>query len=89
MSSGHTPKQEEDEQRRMNLIVDASCNSDSVKQSIFMVFHSIMALFAIYLSWKCNGEKFDLVSFLTAIFVPYLYVIYILATRGTCNNPNK
>jgi hypothetical protein len=88
MTSHNTPKQEEDEQHQtqMNLLVDASCNSDSVKQSIFMVFHSIMALFAIYLSWKCNGEKFDLVSFLIAIFVPYLYVIYILATKGTCSN---
>ena len=87
MSSHKTPKQENNEhnQNQKNLIVNASCNNDSVKQSIFMVFHSIMALFALYLSWKCNGEQFNLVSFLIALFVPYLYIIYILATQGTCS----
>ena len=90
MTSHNTPKQENDKrnQTQMNLLVDTSCNNDSVKHSIFMVFHSIMALFAIYLSWKCNGQQFDLVSFLIAIFCPYLYVIYILATKGTCSVKN-
>ena len=42
-----------------------------------------MALIAIYLSWKCN-KGFDLLSFLIAIIFPYIYLIYIFATRGTC-----
>ena len=52
-----------------------------------MVFHTMMALFAIYLSWKCNNGKFDVVSFLIAILCPHIYVVYILATRGVCENP--
>ena len=50
---------------------------------IFYIFHVIMALIAIYLSWKCN-KGFDLLSFLIAIIFPYIYLIYIFATRGTC-----
>lgn len=78
---------DDNDQYQVNIGVDASCNSDGVKQSIYMVFHSLMALFAIYLSWKCNNEQFDLSSFIIAILCPQLYVIYILATRGVCSNP--
>ena len=50
---------------------------------IYSVFHTIMSLVAIYLSFRCNNG-FDLGSFLLACCCPYLYIIYILATRGTC-----
>ena len=80
-------QQNDDRQCQDNVVVDLSCNSDSVKQSIYMVFHTLMAMFAIYLSWKCNSGQFDIVGFLIAIFCPYLYIIYTLATRGTCDNP--
>lgn len=50
---------------------------------IYSTFHSIMALIAIYLSFKCN-KGFDLGSFMLACCCPYIYIIYTLATKGTC-----
>ena len=59
--------------------------NDSTGKYIYIIFHIIMAFVAIFLSWKCNNGKFDLLSFLIALFFPYIYIIYILATRGTCD----
>ena len=50
---------------------------------IYSTFHSIMSIIAIYLSFKCN-KGFDLGSFMLACCCPYIYIIYILATKGTC-----
>lgn len=50
---------------------------------IYSIFHLIMSLVAIYLSFKCNNG-FNFGSFIFAICVPYIYIIYILATNGTC-----
>jgi hypothetical protein len=58
---------------------------DNTGKYIYMIFHIIMAFIAIYLSWKCNNGNFDILSFLIALFFPYVYIIYILATRGTCD----
>ena len=53
----------------------------------FSVFHSIITLVAIYLTFRCNG-KFHFGSFLVALLFPYIYIIYILATKGICSNTN-
>ena len=58
---------------------------DSTGKYIYTIFHIIMAFVAIFLSWKCNGGRFDLLTFLIALFFPYIYITYILATRGTCD----
>jgi len=50
---------------------------------IYSVFHLIMSLIAIYLSFKCN-DGFNFGSFLVAFCCPYIYIIYVLATKGTC-----
>lgn len=50
---------------------------------IYSVFHTIMSLVAIYLTFRCN-KGFQLGPFLVACCCPYLYIVYILATRGTC-----
>lgn len=50
---------------------------------IYSVFHLIMSLVAIYLSFKCN-KGFDMGSFIVAFCCPYIYIIYVLATKGTC-----
>ena len=47
--------------------------------SIYSIFHSILAFFAIYLSFKCNGG-FSFGGFFMAIFFPYIYIIYKYAT---------
>lgn len=51
--------------------------------SLYMVTHIIISFFAIYLSWRCNNG-FDLLSFTVALFCPYIYIIWALATRGGC-----
>lgn len=51
--------------------------------SLYMVTHLIISFFAIYLSWRCN-KKFKLLPFLAALLCPYLYIIWVLATRGGC-----
>ncbi len=50
---------------------------------IYSVFHLIMSLVAIYLSFKCN-KGFDMGSFIVAFCCPYIYIIFVLATKGTC-----
>ena len=55
----------------------AKCDSTVyvVKSTIYSIFHTLMAFFACYLSYKCNGG-FHTSSFLLAIFFPYIYIIY-------------
>lgn len=50
---------------------------------IYSVFHTILTLIAIYLSFRCNNG-FNLGPFLVAILCPYVYIIYTLSTKGTC-----
>ena len=56
---------------------------NQIAYTMYSIFHIIMALIAIYLSWKCN-KGFDLSSFIIALIFPYLYLMYIFATNGTC-----
>lgn len=53
----------------------------------YSIIHLIAFLFALYLSFKCHGGKFDFWSFIVAFFCPWIYIIYILASRGGfCGN---
>jgi hypothetical protein len=52
---------------------------------IYSIFHIIMTLIAVYLTHKCN-QKFELTHLIVAIFFPYIYIIYIISTKGTCEN---
>jgi len=49
------------------------------------IIHSIFLLIAIYFSFKRNNG-FDLGSFLIAIIVPEIYVVYVLATTPNINS---
>jgi len=51
--------------------------SDS-SRSIYSVFHMIISLFALYLSFKCNNGV-DFGSILMACICPYIYIIYKFA----------
>lgn len=59
------------------------CTDSNNGRYIYSVFHTMMTLVAIYLSFRCN-KGFEIGPFLVAILCPYLYIIYILATKGTC-----
>jgi hypothetical protein len=67
----------------------AKCDSSPyiIKSAIYGIFHTLMAFVAVYLSYKCNNNSFNTGSFLLALFFPYMYIMYILATRGTCDIP--
>ena len=69
------------DQLEFEAIINGPCIGTG--RIIYSVFHSIMLIIAIYLSWRCN-KGFNLGSFLVALIFPYIYVIYIIATQGTC-----
>ena len=58
-------------------------DEECIAGELYTVFHTIMSIIAIYLSFRCN-KKFDLGSFISAFCCPYLYIIYSVATKGTC-----
>ena len=62
---------------------DNDISKNQIACTIYTIFHIIMALIAIYLSWKCN-KGFELSSFIIALIFPYFYLMYIFATNGTC-----
>lgn len=54
-------------------------------KAIYSIFHILMSFVAIYLSFRCNDNHFNAASFVVALCCPYLYIIYTLATKGTCS----
>jgi len=55
----------------------------SAGKYIYSVFHTIMSIIALFLSYRCNG-CFEWIPFLVALCCPYLYIIYIIAFKGAC-----
>lgn len=55
-------------------------NNSQIKQ-LYGVIHTLAFLYAIYLSFKCE-KQFHFGSFLVACCCPYVYIIYIFATRN-------
>ena len=57
--------------------------------SAYKIFHTILALFSIYLSFRCNGG-FAWGSVILSILFPQIYILYSLAVHsGLCVNPNS
>jgi hypothetical protein len=52
--------------------------------SLYFISHLILSFFAIYLSWKCAGTKFNPIHFIAALCCPHGYIIWALATQGGC-----
>ena len=55
----------------------------STGRYIYIIFHMIMTIVAVYLSRVCNKE-YSITSVLIAIIFPYFYIIYTVASKGTC-----
>jgi hypothetical protein len=53
--------------------------SNKTHYSIMSFLYFVIMLFALYLSFLCNNG-FDIGGFLMALFFPYIYIIYKLAT---------
>jgi hypothetical protein len=56
-----------------------SRQGSSPLRTIYSIFHMVVAIFALYLSFKCN-KGFDIGAFLMACCCPYIYIIYKFAT---------
>jgi len=80
-----TCKNNEDDNKSVDDTRIEIVYKDNTGKYIYFIFHIIMSFIAIFMTWKCNNGKFDILSFLIALFFPYIYIIYILATRGTCD----
>lgn len=69
-------------------VVNASGNVKSLKKTkrsiwakAYSLFHSILALFALFVAFKCNNG-FKALPFLAACCCPQIFLIYVAATRG-------
>ena len=58
-------------------VIYAQCQTSHYR-SFYSIFHTIIALFAIFLSFKCNNG-FNLPDFLLACCCPVLYILYKFA----------
>lgn len=72
--------EKKDEKQKQFLFFNYESNGG---RYIYLIFHLIMMFVAVYLTWRCN-DKFSIVRLLGAIFFPYVYIIYVLSTQGTC-----
>lgn len=66
--------------------------------NFYTITHIILSFFAIYLSWKCNNNNFEPLSFIAALCCPILYIGFALLANGGCglfddkslnNSPNS
>lgn len=51
---------------------------------LFKLIHIVVAFITLYISYKCNGNKFRLFPTLTALFIPYIYLIVLLFGNKKC-----
>ena len=59
-------------------------NSYTIADLIYLLISLFIFCFAIYLSWSCNGKKFDLIGFIAAFCCSPCYVIYQFFNNGFC-----
>lgn len=57
-----------------------SLDSEPFVHTFISLIHTILAIFALYLSFICN-KGFDLPSFIGAACCPYIYILYVFAIR--------
>ena len=55
----------------------------STGKYVYSVFHTVMSIIAIFLSYRCNG-CFQWIPFLAALCCPYVYIIYIIIFKSQC-----
>lgn len=55
-------------------------NKKKNKVNLFVILHFLTSFYAIYLSYKKN-KTLDILSILTSISIPYIYLIFLLITQ--------
>lgn len=54
----------------------------NMESPVTSVFYLIIVCFALFLSYKKNGNSVDPLGILAAFCCPVLYIIYVVATTG-------
>ncbi len=52
------------------------------KSNLVFILWILLIIYAVYLSWKCNNEKLELIHFLFALMCAPVYILYQLANNG-------
>lgn len=71
---------------KCSIIINYENNPNKI---FYSIFHIIIFAFAIYLSFKCNNNNFNIGAFVTAFFFPHIYIIYKFATSNNFCELNK
>jgi hypothetical protein len=61
-------------------------NNQQGLMALYPIAHSVIALFALFLSFKCNNG-ISIIDLILACCCPWLYVLYRFAT-GLCSRPS-
>ena len=64
-----------------NLYINVPMPSVSFINFFISLFWTLLSLYAIYLSFKCNKGGFNIAHFLAALFFAPFYVIYQFANN--------
>lgn len=60
-----------------------STNSNQSLPSFYRIFHMIIGIFALYLSFECNKE-FNIGHFIAACCCPFPYIIWMYFQHKKC-----
>jgi hypothetical protein len=52
------------------------------KSNVIFILWIFLIIFAVYLSWKCNKGKLELIHFLFALMCAPIYILYQFASNG-------
>jgi hypothetical protein len=52
------------------------------KSNLVFILWIFLIIYAVYLSWKCNNQKLELIHFLFALMCAPVYILYQLASNG-------
>ncbi len=52
------------------------------KTNLIFILWILLIIYAVYLSWRCNDKKLELIHFLFALMCAPVYILYQLATKG-------
>lgn len=65
------------------IIVETRLCKREMYNYFYSVFHVILTIFALYLSFRCNKE-INYFHIIVALFCPLIYILFMVATKGTC-----
>lgn len=83
IQSNYVPEQTNTEYKEVLMIDTRPPCRREMYNYFYSVFHVILSIVALYLSFRCN-EGFNVFHFVFALFCPLIYILFIVATKGTC-----